>query len=62
MTVELVIKIEYEEQNIEGGKLVASIESDEEIIAGYGDTPYDALRGLVDELEYQHQYFRADEE
>ncbi len=40
----------------------ASVESPDSIIAGYGDNPYDAVRDLINELEYQHQYFRADDE
>lgn len=40
----------------------AALKTDESIIAGYGDTPYKSLRDLIDELEYQHQYFRADNE
>lgn len=58
--VELRIKIakDKEDNNI----LCASLawETDDEIIAGHGTTPYDALRDLINEMEYQYQYFRAD--
>ncbi len=32
----------------------------DEIMAGYGSNPYEALRDLIDEMEYQHEYFRPD--
>lgn len=38
----------------------ASVENSDEIIAGYGCNPYEALRDLINELEYQHEYFRPD--
>jgi len=54
--VELKIKIRQDED-----KLCASLEIDhEEIIAGYGDDPYKAMRDLIDEMEYQHGCFRPD--
>ena len=38
----------------------ASLENQDEIIAGYGGNPYEALRDLIDEMEYHHEYFRPD--
>lgn len=56
--VELKIEIARDEEDTD--ILCASLKTDDEIIAGYGETPYDALRDLINELEYQHQYFRED--
>ena len=56
--VELKIKIRRDGGDSE--TLCASLENTDEIIAGYGKTPYDALRELINEMEYQHQYFRKD--
>lgn len=38
----------------------ASLENQDEIIAGYGTDPYEALRELINEMEYHHEYFRPD--
>ena len=55
--IEFKIKI----TNDEADNFCASLEVDkDEIIGGYGTTPYIALRDLIDELEYQHEYFRPD--
>jgi len=60
--VKLDIKI-YEDNASRVSKQIfcASCEIDkDETIAGYGSTPYEALRDFVNELEYQHEYFRPD--
>jgi len=41
-------------------KFCASLENQDEIIAGYGGGPYEALRELINEMEYHHEYFRPD--
>lgn len=41
-------------------KFCASLENQDEIIAGYGSDPYEALRELINEMEYHHEYFRPD--
>ncbi len=57
MTVELRIKIQKDitDKTI----LVASLENEDEIIAGHSENPYMALRDLINEMEYQ-EYFRPD--
>ncbi len=41
-------------------RFCASLENQDEIIAGYGADPYEALRELINEMEYHHEYFRPD--
>ena len=43
-------------------RFCASLHNADEIIAGYGSDPYEALREMVNEMQFQHEYFRADEE
>ena len=58
--VKLEIKI-FEDNTDKEQIFCASCEIDkDEIIAGYGSNPYEALRDFVNELEYQHEYFRPD--
>jgi len=55
--MELTIKIIHDEAD----NFCASVAVDkDEIIGGYGTDPYMALRDLIDEMEYQHEYFRPD--
>ena len=55
----LEIKIYRDEQDKD--TICASLEIDkDETIAGYGDSPYEAMRDLINEMEYQHEYFRPD--
>ncbi len=58
MTVKLEIEISQDGENPK--MLLATLKTDDSIIAGSGKTPYNALRDLINELEFQYQYFRGD--
>ena len=57
--IEFKIKIYREDENT--NDFIAQLDVDkDEIIAGHGQTPYDALHDLIDEMEYHHEYVRPD--
>jgi len=64
MAVELTIKLYRESETTENeddsGLFCAQLTNDDSIIAGHGEDPYEALHDLVNELQFQHEYFRPD--
>ena len=60
--VELSIQIIRDDSVPPDLAFCASIEQTDSIIAGHGSNLYEALHDLINELEYHHEFFRAEDE